>query len=332
MNAHVRIFEDKPATRAKVPLLVGLFGASGSGKTFSALRLAKGIQTVSGGDIFVIDTESRRALHYADKFTFRHVEFGAPFGSLDYLAALEHCVKRGAGVIVVDSMSHEHEGTGGYLMSQKAELDRIAGDNEAERKKKTYSAWINPAEHRRRLINGVLQLNANFVFCFRAKEKLKIKGGGQSPTELGYMPIAGEEFLFEMGLNCLLLPGANGKPEWNPTRPGERSMVKLPEQFRNLFGERMTLNEQTGEALAQWAAGGDAPAAQERRANPLGGAATTSTKDTARAKAGEGKRAFNAWWERLSEREQDEVAEIADELFEIGQRVGERSFQDSEAA
>src|ERR1700749_2602141 len=114
-----RTFEDHEATRQKVPLLVGLMGPSGSGKTFSALRLATGIQQVSGGDIYFIDTEARRALPSADQFKFRHLEFNAPFGSLDYLAAIEHCVKAGAKVIVIDSMSHEHIGPGGYLQTQE---------------------------------------------------------------------------------------------------------------------------------------------------------------------------------------------------------------------
>lgn len=79
----VRTFVDKPAVRDKVPLLIGLAGPSGGGKTFSALRLASGMQRVSGGDVYVVDTESKRALHYADKFKFRHLEFTAPFGPLD---------------------------------------------------------------------------------------------------------------------------------------------------------------------------------------------------------------------------------------------------------
>jgi predicted ABC-type transport system involved in lysophospholipase L1 biosynthesis ATPase subunit len=96
-QSHARTFGDKPAVREKTPLLVGLVGPSGTGKTFSALRLAAGVQRVSGGDVFVVDTEARRALHYADRFKFRHVQFDAPFGPLDYLAAIEHCVRKGAG-------------------------------------------------------------------------------------------------------------------------------------------------------------------------------------------------------------------------------------------
>ena len=85
-----RTFEAKPAARESVPLLVGLMGPSGCGKTMSALRLATGMQSVTGGEIYVIDTESRSALHYADDFTFQHVPFGAPFSPLDYLDAIEY--------------------------------------------------------------------------------------------------------------------------------------------------------------------------------------------------------------------------------------------------
>ena len=98
-----RSFDDRVATRERVPVLVGLMGPSGSGKTFSALRLAAGMQTISGGEVFVIDTEARRATHYADRFRFRHIDFGAPFGPLDYLDAIEHCVrKRALAIPAVD--------------------------------------------------------------------------------------------------------------------------------------------------------------------------------------------------------------------------------------
>jgi hypothetical protein len=249
-----RIFTNTPAHRDQVPLLVGVMGPSGGGKTYSALRLATGIQQVSGGDIFVIDTESRRSLHYADQFKFQHVPFGAPFGSVDYLEALRYCVKQGAGVIVVDSMSHEHEGEGGYLDSHGKEVERMAGNDWAKQERVKMAAWIKPAGNRRRLISGMLQLNANFIFCFRAKEKTKpVKGGGIQ--ELGWMPIAGDEMLFEMTLNCLLPPQAKGVPQWKSDQVGEKLMMKLPRQFEKLFADGRALDEAHGTALAEWAKG-----------------------------------------------------------------------------
>jgi len=251
-----REFTASLGVRTEVPLLVGLMGPSGGGKTYSALRLATGIQSVRGGDIYVVDTEARRALHYADRFKFQHVPFAAPFGSLDYLAVLRYCVGKKAGVVIVDSMSHEHEGEGGYLALHDAELDRIAGDDWDKRKRNNFTAWIKPAANRRALINGLLQMDAAFVFCFRAKEKIKPVKGGE-PIELGFMPIAGEEFLFEMTINALLMPHADGIPTWSSEKVGEKLMMKLPAQFRDLFEKPQQISEAHGKAMAEWAKGSE---------------------------------------------------------------------------
>lgn len=259
-----RTFEDKPAERTSVPLMVGLMGPSGGGKTYSALRLATGIQRVTGGEIYMVDTEARRGLHYADRFQFRHLAFGAPFSPLDYLEAIEHCVKKGAKVMIVDSMSHEHEGPGGVLEWHDRELQRMGGDE-----KNSFRAWATPKAARRRLINSILQMPCNFIFCFRAKEKSKPERddkGKSSLVELGFMPIAGEEFVFEMATCALLLPNAGGVPTWQSDYRGERMMIKLPDQFAGLFGKDEPLSEDMGERMAKWAAGGVTEQRAQKRA------------------------------------------------------------------
>jgi len=261
MEKQPRAFEDKSAVREGVPLLTGLMGPSGGGKTFSALRLATGVQAVTGGDIYMIDTEARRGLQYADYFKFRHIEFNAPFGSLDYLDAMRYCVGKGARVVLVDSMSHEHEGPGGLLDFHEHELDRLGGTDYAKRDRIKMLAWQKPKAARRKLINGLLQLNANFIFCFRAKETAKpmkvIEDGKEKMVvvPLGFMPIAGDEFVFEMTVNFLLLPAAGGVPTWKSNNIGERQMMKLPEQFKTLFADNRPLDEKFGTDLALWARG-----------------------------------------------------------------------------
>jgi len=240
-----RKFTDSPAKREQVPLLLGYTGPSGGGKTYSMLRVATGIQRVSGGDIHVIDTEARRALHYADRFRFQHLQFDPPFGPLDYLAAIKHCAAKGAGVICVDSMSHEHEGPGGVLETHDAEVKRMGGE------KHNFRAWARPKAERRRLINEILQLKTNLIFCFRAKQKTK--PDGKKLIDLGWCPIAGPEFVYELTANCLLPPHANGVPQWETDLPGEREMMKLPQQFRDILTGQ--LSEDMGEAMARWAAG-----------------------------------------------------------------------------
>jgi ABC-type dipeptide/oligopeptide/nickel transport system ATPase subunit len=259
-NNSPRTFQDAPAVRGPTPLLLGIIGPSGSGKTYSALRLATGFQRCTGGNIFLIDTESRRSLHYAKNFAFRHVEFKAPFSPLDYLDAIEYCLKKGAKTIIVDSMSHEHEGPGGVLEWHAQEVERIMKAWGCSEDKANIPAWNKPKAARRRLINSIIQMDANFIFCFRAKDKVKIGGG--KVTQQGFMPIAGEEFVFELTAKCLLLPGANGVPTWKSDNIGEQLMIKLPEQFKEIFSGAAgkSLDENIGQSLAEWAAGDDATA------------------------------------------------------------------------
>lgn len=290
MNAPTRRFVANNAVRERVPLLIGLMGPSGGGKTFSALRLATGIQRVTGGEIYVIDTEAKRALHYADRFKFKHVPFTEPFGSRDYLEAMRFCVSQGAKTIVVDSMSHEHEGPGGMLDLHEQVLTRMAGNDYQKRERMKMLAWAEPKAARRELINGILRLEANFIFCFRAKNTSKPVKNAEGKTEvvpLGFMPIAGEEFVFEQTLNALLLPGAGGVPSWSSQNVGESTMIKLPEQFAALRGRNRPLDENLGAHLARWASGESPPEQDIGRGTEERADTVTSDNPTAAEGRGE---------------------------------------------
>jgi AAA domain len=260
-------FTFKPATREQTPLLLGIVGPSGGGKTFSALRLASGIQQVVGGEIAVIDTEARRSLHYANKFKFLHLDF-APSHSPDrYLEAIKSAIAAGAKTVVVDSMSHEHEGAGGVLEWHETELDRMAGDDYRKREAMNFLAWAKPKAARRKLINGLLQMHCNFVFCFRAKEKIKMvreidyKKNKEVtvPKDAGWQAIAGEEFVFEMTDRFLLPPGANGIPDLS-RQALDTGVPKMPADHTDIVGQGKQLDEAMGTALAQWAMGATSPA------------------------------------------------------------------------
>lgn len=285
-----RQFEDIKAVRSQVPLLIGIMGPSGGGKTFSALRLASGVKRIVGGETFVIDTESRRSLHYADQFDFRHVAFEAPFSPLDYLQAVDYCISKGAKTIVIDSQSHEHEGPGGVLEMHEAEVQRLSRGDETKANAVKMLAWSRPKQERRRYLNSLLQRQCNFIFCFRAKEKVKPdKSEKSGVAELGFMPIAGEEFLYEMTVNFLLLPGANGEPTWQTKMSGEKAMIKLPKQFRSIFTGG-SLAEDHGEAMAKWALGDAGPSIGATAAillDHIAGAETTDMLEELKRRANE---------------------------------------------
>ena len=86
-------FQYTKARRENTHLLIGLAGASGSGKTYSAMQLATGIS--DGAPFLMIDTEARSVvLHYADQFDFEHQVLGPPFTPAKYIDAVQAGAKR----------------------------------------------------------------------------------------------------------------------------------------------------------------------------------------------------------------------------------------------
>ena len=258
--ARERVFHASPAVRKAVPLLVGIMGPPGSGKTFSALRLATGMREVIGGDIYFLDTENQRALHYADQFEFKHVPFRSPFGSLEYLKAMTYCSRAGAKVIIIDSMSGEHLGEGGYLETAESVVDRIVGPNGTfkDREKAALRGWAYANPLRQKLLEGIKQIGGCLIFCFRAKEKVKPitrPDGKVEIVDMGLMAVGFEDLVYEFTVSILLEARSDGVPTWESTYPGERRMMKLPNQFRTLFAKPAPLSERIGKELAQWAMG-----------------------------------------------------------------------------
>lgn len=269
-----RSFTAEPARRTATPLFIGLFGPSSSGKTFSALELATGIQSVVGGEIVGIDTENRRMLHYAEKFRFKHIDFQPPFGSLDYRDAIIAAEKMGAKTVIIDSMSHEHEGPGGMIELHESIVQKMSGGDFRKAERIKMLAWNEPKQNRRALLNQLVRTNLNVVCCWRAKTTAKPKknaDGKQEVVDMGYTPIGGDEFVFEMTVAAFLPPGAQGIPVWQPEKEGERMMVKLPGDHAWLADQAargIPLNAKHGAGLARWAQGsaGQAdPRPQERQ-------------------------------------------------------------------
>lgn len=279
-----RTFSASKATRKERKVYFGVFGAGGSGKTFSALRIAKGVQEIVGGKVVVIDTENGRASDYADLFDFEVIDMQPPFGSLDYLDAFNAALGMGASIVVIDSMSHEHEGEGGMLDFHEAECDRMAGDEWRKREAIKMLAWQKPKRARNALRSAIARSPVHLVLCFRAKETAKpvTKDGKTEVVAMGYTPIAGPEFLFEMTASALLYPASNGFPTWKSDARGERIMLKMPEFFRGKLDDGKQLSEEHGRMLARWARG-------DAMTGARGAAKATASGDDSNLTAGSGR-------------------------------------------
>jgi hypothetical protein len=263
-------FSFRPARRENVPLLIGIAGASGSGKTFSALSLAQGIASVTGGPIAFIDTERRRGLHYADRFDFMHAELDPPFTPARYGEAFDAAEQAGASVVVLDSFSHEYEGEGGIL--------DWANREEAEGKKPP-SQWIKPKSAHKALVNHMLRAKPHIIVCLRAEEKMQLvkkpkldRDGNQEmwkgkpafvteviaaadrPLNERWQPICEKRFPYEITTSLLLLPG----------NPGVPIPLKLQEQHKAAFPDGRPITAEAGRFLASWAKGEPVTSEQTR--------------------------------------------------------------------
>lgn len=302
MTEQGRSFEPVPAKRGHEPLAIGLVGPPAGGKTFSALRLAKGMQDVLGGDIHLIDTERGRARKYADLFTFQHVDFKPPHRPSDFRAALVAQLKHKPCCIIVDSMSDEHEGIGGYLEYHDELVPKFGGNE--------WAAWSKPKAERKRLITAVLQILTPMIFTFRAREKTQqvvSSSGKREVKQLGWQPVAPLEIVHALDLTCLLPPRADGTPQWKSDKVGEDFIVKLPHQFKALFQASRPLDEATGRALAEWARGNPlagAPAEVEPEAAELADAALI---ERANAAADLGEAAFSTLHQALTDSERQKL-------------------------
>lgn len=242
-------FQFTPAVRENVSLLIALAGPSGSGKTKSALRLAEGL--ADGGMIAFIDTEARRALHYADAHTFVHADMRPQFRPARFIEAIHAAEDAGAKVVIIDSFSHEYDGEGGIL-DWAAELE--SGGT------KPPGNWKQPKLAHKKLMNALLQCRATVIFCLRADEKIEIGRDDRGKTvvrPLGWMPICEKRFMYEMTASFTLTADNPGKPNYHLPH-------KCQEQHRAFFPEGQFIDENAGRALAAWARGGAAPKPVER--------------------------------------------------------------------
>jgi len=251
-------FAFRPARRESVGLLIGLAGASGSGKTYSALRLATGIAGVKR--FAVIDTEAGRANHYADQFQFDHGDLTPPFTPERYGDAIAAADALHYPAIVVDSMSHEWAGDGGILDWQESEIDRMAGTTDFRKREAVkIAAWQQPKRAHKKLVQQLLQVRAHLILCFRAEPKIEMVRNADGKIEIrdkqsltgvnGWHPVTEKGLPFELTVSFML----------TPDRPGVPIPIKLQEQHKSLFPDGAPINEDAGRRLALWAHGATPP-------------------------------------------------------------------------
>ncbi|MGB0889620.1 MAG: hypothetical protein ACPGWS_04990 [Solirubrobacterales bacterium] len=194
------------AKRSGIPMVVGVEGASSSGKTHSGLifmaGLCRAISEIEGrpAKMAVVDTENRRALVFADDYDFLHLDMSPPFSPRAFGEVLAEVEKLEIDAVMFDTFSHEWSGEGGIkewagtleagVPKDNIEHPRNPGDGWdwwKDWKKKPMQgpgAWKEPKSSlgpsptnepgHKWLVNQMLRSPAHIILSLRSDEKLQM--------------------------------------------------------------------------------------------------------------------------------------------------------------
>lgn len=178
------------ATRKQARLRLGIVGPAGSGKTFSALRIAQGL----GERIALIDTENGSASKYSgDVADFDVLEMTSydPAALVENIKAAE---AEGYHVLIIDSLSHFWMGKDGALDKKDAAEKR--GGN-------SYTAWRSVTPMHNAMIDAILTSRCHIIGTMRAKTEYvmeKDEKGKTTIRKVGLAPVQrdGMEYEFDV--------------------------------------------------------------------------------------------------------------------------------------
>jgi hypothetical protein len=180
------------AEKSKAKLRMAIFGTAGSGKTFTALRVASGIAKALNSRIAVIDTERGSASKYADRFDFDTLEL-TPAKIENYTSAFADAEKAGYKVLVIDSMSHGWQEL----------LEEIEALAKQRYNGNTFRAWGEGTPKQREFIDAMLAFNGHIIATMRAKTDYIISDDGKGkmkPQRVGLAPEQGKGIEYEFDL------------------------------------------------------------------------------------------------------------------------------------
>lgn len=178
------------AQKHQAKLRMALIGPAGSGKTYSALRIASAL----GKRIALIDTENASSAHYADEFDFDVCTLTS-FSPATYTATIHEAEKAGYDVLIIDSLSHAWAGKDGALqMVDDAARRSQSGNN--------FAAWREVTPKHNEMIDAIIQCKCHVIVTLRAKmeyvQERDERTGKTVVRKVGLQPIQRDGLEFEM--------------------------------------------------------------------------------------------------------------------------------------
>ena len=174
------------AKRSKCKIKVSIAGASGSGKTYSALCVAKGMVS-NLNKVAVIDTENGSSHLYSHLGDFSVLTLGAPYSPEAYIMAINEAIKNGYECIIIDSLSHEWQGPGGII--------DIHGQMEGN----SFTNWNKVTPRHNALIQKIVNAPVHVIATLRSKTEyvMQQKNGKSVPEKMGLKSVQRDDCEYE---------------------------------------------------------------------------------------------------------------------------------------
>jgi len=223
----------KKATRKQVKLRLNISAPSGAGKTYSALRMAKGI-CGDWSKVAVIDTENGSASLYSNLGEFNVIDLSPPFTPEKYTEALNACVSAGMEVVIIDSTTHEWS-----CLIEENEL--LA---QSKYRGNTWSAWSQTTPRHDKFINSILHSDVHVITCTRSKMET-IMGDDKKVKKVGMKDVQREGWEYELTISLNI---------------DRDTHLAIPSKDRtNLFEGKnpFLITEDTGKEISDWCNSGE---------------------------------------------------------------------------
>lgn len=186
-------FQFTKATKKQAKARIAIAGPAGSGKTFTALRLASAMCK----RVALIDTEHGSAAKYAHRFNFDTLQLD-DFHPDNYVQAIQAAQKAGYDGLVIDSASHEWSGKNGCLELVDLFAKRNKGGN-------NWAAWADVTPLHTGFIEAIHQADLHVFATFRSKmDYIQTEDNGKKKIQkVGMAPITreGAEYEFDIVLD-----------------------------------------------------------------------------------------------------------------------------------
>jgi len=216
------------ATRESAKLRLALTGPAGSGKSYSALQIAKGL----GGRIAMIDTERGSGTLYANICDYDVLQINPPFDPKKFLVGIKAAEDAGYDVLIIDSLSHAWCGEGGILTIH----DRVA-----KAVRNSFDAWREVTPQHNQLVDAILVSTCHVIVTMRTKTGYEVitENGKTKVSKVGLAPIQRDGLEYEF--TCVLDMSVEGH------------VATASKDRTGLFdGTRLTPTPDMGTLLQEW--------------------------------------------------------------------------------